>query len=243
MVINSIFLTNYNQIQNCLLSVASICLEHWVSKFLSASLHPFSTLSFPSLYFSPFLPPLPCLPPILSPPSLAALFQSSIPSLSVPLTQGSSPGRFWEDTWTSYSYNKWLGNHSLKANYYVNQLLSSFYTCIKISVMLEARRTRMHQSFNFVRKFKLRLLTTCFSARFVKKEVWERPSLSLLLPPLPSLLPFLSLPSPLSPLSSSPLPCPSPPLRSTPLPSPPPPPPPLVNGGPGVSPPEKILKI
>jgi hypothetical protein len=53
-----------------------------------------------------------------------------------------------------YSYNRWLGNHSLKATYYVNQLLSSFYTCIKISMTLEAWNTRMHHSFNFIRKFK-----------------------------------------------------------------------------------------
>jgi hypothetical protein len=37
-----------------------------------------------------------------------------------------------------YSYNRWLGNHSLKATYYVNQLFSSFYTCNKISMTLEA---------------------------------------------------------------------------------------------------------
>jgi hypothetical protein len=56
-----------------------------------------------------------------------------------------------------YSYNRWLGNHSLKATYYVNQLFSSFYTCIKISMTLEAWNTRMHHSFNFIRKFKLLL--------------------------------------------------------------------------------------
>jgi midasin (ATPase involved in ribosome maturation) len=56
-----------------------------------------------------------------------------------------------------YSYNRWLGNHSLKATYYVNQLLSSFYTRIKISMTLEAWNTRMHHSFNFIRKFKPRL--------------------------------------------------------------------------------------
>jgi hypothetical protein len=53
-----------------------------------------------------------------------------------------------------YSYNRWLGNHSLKATYHVNQLLSSFYTCIKTSLTLEAWNTRMHYSFNFIRKFK-----------------------------------------------------------------------------------------
>jgi hypothetical protein len=39
-----------------------------------------------------------------------------------------------------YSYNRWLGNHSLIATYYVNQLFLSFYTCIKISMTLEAYR-------------------------------------------------------------------------------------------------------
>jgi hypothetical protein len=56
-----------------------------------------------------------------------------------------------------YSYNTWLGNRSLKATYYANKLISSFYTCIKISMTLEAWNTRMHHSFNFIRKFKLRL--------------------------------------------------------------------------------------
>jgi hypothetical protein len=56
-----------------------------------------------------------------------------------------------------YSYNRLLGNHSLIATYYVNQLLSSFYTCNKISMTLEVWNTRMHHCFNFVRKFKLRL--------------------------------------------------------------------------------------
>jgi hypothetical protein len=46
----------------------------------------------------------------------------------------------------------------LKATYYVNRLLSSFYTCIKISMTLEAWNTRMDHGFNFIRKFKLRLL-------------------------------------------------------------------------------------
>jgi hypothetical protein len=41
-------------------------------------------------------------------------------------------------SFTQSSSDKWLGNHSLKATYYVNQLLSSFYTCIKISMTLEA---------------------------------------------------------------------------------------------------------
>jgi hypothetical protein len=48
-----------------------------------------------------------------------------------------------------YSYNRWLGNHSLKATYYVNQLFSSFYRCIRILMTLEAWNTSMHLSFNF----------------------------------------------------------------------------------------------
>ena len=43
-------------------------------------------------------------------------------------------------------------NHSLKDTYYVNQLLSSYYTCIKISMMLEAWKTLMYHSFNFMSK-------------------------------------------------------------------------------------------
>jgi hypothetical protein len=45
----------------------------------------------------------------------------------------------------------------LKATYYANKLISFSYMCIKISMTVEAWNTRMHHSFNFMRKFKLRL--------------------------------------------------------------------------------------
>jgi hypothetical protein len=50
----------------------------------------------------------------------------------------------WQKLPYTHTTARWLGNHSLKANYYVNQHFSSFYTCIKISMTLEAWNTRMH---------------------------------------------------------------------------------------------------
>jgi hypothetical protein len=40
----------------------------------------------------------------------------------------------------------------IKAKYYANKLISSSHTCIKISMTLETWNTRMHRSFNFIRK-------------------------------------------------------------------------------------------
>jgi hypothetical protein len=45
----------------------------------------------------------------------------------------------------------------LKATYYANQLFSSFFTYIRISMTLETWNTHVHHIFNFIRKFKLRL--------------------------------------------------------------------------------------
>jgi hypothetical protein len=75
----------------CIYAVASICLEHRGSKFLSPSPPHFSPLSFPSLSFSPALPPLPFLPPHPSPSPL--LFHSYRPPLPSPWSgrSGGSP--------------------------------------------------------------------------------------------------------------------------------------------------------
>jgi hypothetical protein len=79
-------------------AVASICLEHWGSKFLSPSLPPFSPLSFLSLSLSPSLPPFPSYLPLPSPQSPPTPLPLFPPSLSLPLERGSGgpPRKFFE---------------------------------------------------------------------------------------------------------------------------------------------------